>query len=47
MEKVLDVNERPYDENNPVVNLDESPKQLISEIRQTFIDSKGIVYEDY
>src|SRR5690606_28166776 len=31
MENVLDVYERPYDEDNPVINLDESPKQLIGE----------------
>jgi transposase len=33
MEQVLDVYKRPYDENNPVVCMDESPKQLISEAR--------------
>jgi transposase len=31
MEQVLDVYKRPYDENYPVVCMDESPKQLISE----------------
>lgn len=30
MERVLDVYKRSYDENNPVVCMDESPKQLIS-----------------
>ena len=30
MERVLDVYKRPYDEANPVVCMDESPKQLIS-----------------
>jgi len=30
MERVLDVYKRPYEENNPVVCMDESPKQLIS-----------------
>lgn len=30
MERVLDVYKRAYDENNPVVCMDESPKQLIS-----------------
>jgi len=29
MEKVLEVNKRPYDENHPVVCMDESPKQLM------------------
>jgi hypothetical protein len=47
MENVLDVYERPYDPLYPVVNLDESPKQLISETRNKFMDSKGVVYEDF
>lgn len=47
MEAVLDVYERPYDTRHPVVHLDESPKQLISEVRKTFIDSKGQLYQDY
>jgi hypothetical protein len=33
MEHVLDVYKRPYDEANPVVCMDESPKQLIGETR--------------
>jgi hypothetical protein len=33
MENVLDVYKRPYNEKNPVVCMDESPKQLISEGR--------------
>jgi len=33
MEQVLDVYKRPYDEKNPVVCMDESPKQLISDAR--------------
>lgn len=47
MEAVLDVYERKYDEENPVVGLDESPQQLISEVRQGFTDSKGVVYSDF
>ena len=47
MEAVLDVYERAYDPLFPVVNLDESPKQLISEVRKKFIDSRGIWHEDY
>lgn len=47
MEAVLDVYERGYDENNPVIGLDESPKQLISEVRTGFTDSKGVVYHDF
>lgn len=34
MEKVLDVYKRPYNENHPVVCMDESPKQLIQEARE-------------
>jgi len=33
MEQVLDVYKRPYNEDNPVICSDESPKQLIGEIR--------------
>jgi hypothetical protein len=47
MEAVLDVYSRPYDVRFPVVNLDETTKQLLSEMRQTFTDSKGVVYQDY
>lgn len=46
MEEVLDVYERPYDESCPVVCLDESPHQLISETRKAFLD-KGIKHVDY
>ena len=47
MEEVLDVYARPYNPNHPVVCLDESPKQLISESRTPFTDSRGITYTDY
>ena len=33
MENVLDVYKRPFDQNNPVVCMDESPKQLIGETK--------------
>jgi hypothetical protein len=33
MEKVLDIYKLPYDDKNPVVNMDESPVQLIGETR--------------
>ena len=46
MEEVLDVYERPYDESNPVVCLDESPHQLISETRAGFMN-KGVKHVDY
>jgi len=29
MERVLDVYQKPYDENYPIICMDESPKQLI------------------
>jgi len=41
MEKVLDVYKRPYNEDNPVVCMDESPKQLIKETRMRIPMSKG------
>lgn len=43
----MDVYERPYNEDNPVVGLDESPKQLIAEARTGFTDSQGVVYQDF
>lgn len=47
MENVLEVYERPYDPLFPVVNLDESPKQLIGQVRKPFVGSDGTIYEDY
>ncbi len=47
MEAVLDVYERPYNEDHPVVGLDESPQQLIAEVREGFTDSKAVVYHDF
>ena len=47
MEAVLDVYERPYNEEHPVVGLDESPQQLISEVRASFTDSKGVIHRDF
>ena len=47
MEQVLDVYARPYDPEQPVLNLDESPRPLISEARQGFIDSQGVAHYDY
>lgn len=47
MEEVLDVYERPYDNTHPVVCLDESPHQLLSEARRGFVDSKGVAHVDY
>jgi len=41
MEVVLDVYKRPYDERNPVICMDESPKQLIGETRIPIRQSPG------
>ena len=41
MEKVLDVYKQPYDPHNPVVCMDESPKQLITETRIPIPASPG------
>jgi len=46
MEDVLEVYARPYDPDNPVVCMDESPKQLVSELRQPYMDKHGVKYED-
>jgi hypothetical protein len=47
MEQVLDEYAKEYQEDYPVVCLDESPKQLVSEIQQSFTDSKGVIHFDY
>lgn len=41
MENVLDVYKRPFDLNNPVVCMDESPKQLIGETKVPIKMSRG------
>ena len=41
MERVLDVYKKPYDKMNPVVCMDESPKQLISSIKSVVPMKKG------
>lgn len=46
MEQVLDVYQRPYDEQYPVVCLDESPKQLIEEKRTPVKASNGTTLYD-
>lgn len=47
MEQVLDVYARPYEKDHPVVCVDESPKQLVSETHKSFTDSKGVIHTDY
>ena len=46
MEDVLEVYARPYNPENPVVCMDESPKQLVSEVRQSYMDKYGVKHED-
>jgi len=48
MEQVLDVYKRPYDEDFPVVCMDESPKQLIETIKEEIMEpgkEKRVDYE--
>jgi hypothetical protein len=47
MEQVLDVYKRPYDVENPVVCMDESPEQLIECVRKTDIKPGQEAREDY
>ena len=47
MERVLEVYERPYDPNWPVVCMDESPNQLIGETRNPIQKSDGTNLIDY
>ncbi len=42
MEQVLDVYKRPYDKSNPVVCMDETPKQLIKEVRKSVSMKQGV-----
>jgi hypothetical protein len=41
MENVLDLYEEPYDPLRPIVCFDESPKQLIAEVRQPIAPAPG------
>ena len=43
MEDVLDVYQRPYDSSYPVVCMDESPKQLIGEVREPLPAKPGSI----
>lgn len=47
MEAVPDVYQRPYDPDQPLICLDESPKQLISEARTPIVTATGITLVDY
>ena len=41
MEKVLDVYKRPYDQRFPVICMDESPRQLIGEVKRPIPGAPG------
>jgi len=47
MEQVLDVYKRPYEEDHPVVCMDESPQQLIEEVNSTVIEPGKEARVDY
>jgi len=47
MEQVLDVYKQPYDPKNPKICLDETSKQLVSEIRQPITTNNGTILYDY
>ncbi|MBE7553237.1 MAG: hypothetical protein HS126_19375 [Anaerolineales bacterium] len=47
MEAVLDVYQRRYDPEHPLLCLDESPKQLISEVRSPLTTAHGTTLVDY
>ena len=48
MENVLDVYKRPYDPTHPVVCMDETPRQLIGQVRSPLVAAPGrVVREDY
>jgi hypothetical protein len=48
MERVLDVYKRPFDPNRPVVCMDESPRQLIREVRMPLTGGRSMaVRYDY
>ena len=47
MEDVLDVYERPYDADYPVVCMDEASRQLLEETRRSFTGEHGIRRTDY
>lgn len=47
MEQLLTVYKRPYDPDYPVICLDETTKQLVSEVRHPILTSEGVtLYDD-
>lgn len=47
MEDVLKVYARPYNEQHPVVCMDEASRQLLADLRSSFVDSHGATHIDY
>ena len=47
MEQVLEVYKRPYAPHHPVICLDETAKQFVSEIRQPLLIPNGVILYDY
>ena len=48
MEDVIEVYSRPYDEDYPVICMDEKPVQFFADFRKGFRSKKdGVQYEDY
>lgn len=47
MECVLNLYAKAYNPDIPVVCLDETTKQLISDARESYMDAKGVVHRDY
>ncbi len=47
MEEVLDAYERPYNKDYPLVGLDETRKQLVSETISSFTDEHGVRHVEY
>ncbi len=47
MEQVLEVYKRPYDPDHPVICLDETAKQPVSEIRRPILTPDGVTLYDY
>jgi len=47
MERVLKLYSKAYNPDIPLVCLDETTKQLISDAREPYMDAKGVIHQDY
>jgi hypothetical protein len=47
MERVLELYAKAYNPDIPVVCLDETSKQLISDVQTPYVDAKGVIHQDY